>query len=218
MTDDPIRFERPDLLPAWVWVEPPPDFDAIRLRGQLFFEGLEESGIRVERIKPGGKYKPTAWQPWTYVFMMLPWADFAPYAEWFLARPMSIIMDVHFPIMNMEKAIGSSQVLIDIIDRKDVLLANLAMADAVTVSRPEWAADLAEINPNVYCLPDLEAPAWMYHDSDDDSDEEPSEAEVAEYEAGMRNAQQFGMRMVEIAQASVRVKQERLRARREMQL
>jgi len=212
----PVKFERPELMPAWVWCEPPADFDAIRLRGELYFAGLEETGIRVQRVKAGTAYNAAVYQPWTFMFMMLPWDDFADHAEWFATRNASLIMDCHFPIMNMETAVGSDQTLVDIIDRKDTLLANLALADAVTCPRPEWAADLAEVNPNVFVLPDIEAPAWMYDDSD--SDEEPSDAEVDEYESAMASAQRFGMRMMEIAQASIRVKQERMRARREMTL
>lgn len=38
------------------------------------------------------------------------------------------------------------------------MLDNLALADAVTMPNPDWAADLTELRPdiNVYLLPDLE--------------------------------------------------------------
>lgn len=186
------RFENPELFPAWIFAKPPAGYDAVNLRGGPVFEVMAEMGLRVQVIEAGaGDVRVEFHRPWTYVYLPVPSADCSAWVEG-LPSYSSVIMDCHFPIMNMETAIGADQTLIDLIDNKDTLLANLAVADVVTVPKEEWAADLAEVNRNVFLLPDLK-----------ESDQDPSV---------------FIMRLSEIAQASAKAKQSRLDARREMGL
>lgn len=186
------RFENPELFPAWIFAKPPDGYDAVNLRGGPVFEVMAEMGLRVQVIEAGaGDVRVEFLRPWTYVYLPVPADDCQPWVEG-LPSYSSVIMDCHFPIMNMETAIGTDRTLIDVIDNKDTLLANLAAADVVTVPKETWAADLSEVNPNVFLLPDLR-----------ESDQDPSG---------------FIMRLSEIAQASIRVKQARLVARREMGL
>ncbi len=184
------RVENPDVLPAWVFMEPPAGHNAIRLRGGLFFDALEQLGIRVQRIRAGESGNIGVWSPWTYVFLSVPFEDVGPSTERVADANCSVIMDCHFPIMNMERAIGSDGDLADIIDHKDTMLQNLAHADVVTVPQPGWAADLAEVNPNVFLLPDFD----------------------------IATGAAFSLRMGEIAAASIRAKQARQKARREVGL
>jgi hypothetical protein len=188
----PARIENPDLFPAWAWLRPPDDFNAPYLRGELFFETAADMGLRVQTIAAGAvgdEARVAIWRPWTYVVLPLPASDVS---GWIGGLPdhCSVIMDCHFPIMDMETAVGSADQLVEIIDQKDMLLANLALADVVTVPRPVWAEALARVNPNVFVLPDF--------------DEARPDA--------------FGLRMVEIALASVRVARARAAACEEMGL
>lgn len=183
------KLENPALFPGWVWCRPPAAYDAPLKRGELFFKALAEFGVRVEIVEQVPNVAVPIWRPWTYLVCSVPTEDWSAALE-ALPTHCSVIMDCHFPIMNMETAIGNDADIIDIIDRKPTLLANLALADAVTVPQRGWAADLAEVNPNVFLLPDFD----------------------------IDHPEAFSVRMVEIAQASVRVKQGRLLVRQEMGL
>ncbi len=185
----PVRLENPELFPAWVFVQPPAAFDAINLRGGLAFEAIAAAGFRVQVVPAGASERVGFYPPWTYLYLPVPAEDCRGWVEG-LPYHCSVIMDCHFPIMDMETAMGSDQALIDVIDNKDTLLANLACADVVTVPKESWAADLAEVNPNVFLLPDMEP----------------------------GSEQAFIMRLAEVAAASVQVKAARWRARGEMGL
>jgi hypothetical protein len=183
--------ENPALFPGWVWAKPPPDFDAPRKRGGPVFELMKQMGMRVEVFEGGDTAaRVPIWRPWTYIVLSLPAADCSEWMGSLDDLACSVIMDCHFPIMNMGNAIGANSDIVDIIDNKPILLANLALADVITVPQPGWAADLAEVNPNVFLLPDFDE----------------------------ANAEAFSLRLMEIAQASVGVKQARQAARREMGL
>ena len=196
IVEAPARLENPDQVPAWVYMEPPDQFNAVQLRGAAFFDQMAAYGVRVQRIpgvaagSPGSDHADVEFQifrPWTHIFVNVRGGDLAPFLD-SLPPWCSMIMDCHFPIMDMEAAIGSNEQLIGVIDHKDELLANLALADAVTVSQKHWAADLAEINPNVFYLPDLQGPltdAWA-------------------------------LKMVEIATSAVAMRNKRLQMRKDM--
>lgn len=181
--------ENPNLFAAWAWLRPADDFDAPRLRGGPVFEEMARLGFRVQTIPAGVEARVEVWRPWTFVVLSVPSSDASGWIDE-LPNHSSVIMDCHFPIMDMETAIGANDQLVDIIDNKDMLLANLAAADVVTVPRPEWAADLAEVNPNVFLLPDYDE----------------------------RCPQAFHLRLGEVALASQQVKAARARLRGEMGL
>lgn len=190
-TPSDYRVENPSLFPAWVWMRPPDAYDAPRKRGGPLFAEMDRLGFRVQVIpQTTAVHNVAIWRPWTYIVCSLPSGDFTETAESVDDAPCSVIMDCHFPIMNMEQAIGDDEQLIHIIDNKESLLANLALADAVTVPQAGWAADLAAVNPNVFLLPD-------YTDA---------------------TADRFGVRLAEVAQASANIKKARQAARREMGL
>lgn len=187
------KVENPELFLAWVWCEPQEAYDAPHLRGGPIFEAMADMGLRVQVIPQtatGEVAQVTIRRPWTIVFATVPAADFTSAATAMADDTCSVIMDCYWPIMNMEQAIGTDDQIIGVIDHKDVLLANLALADVVTVPHARWAEQLAEVNPNVHILPDYE-------------DDQP---------------ERFALRLQEIAQASIRVKQARQAARREMGL
>lgn len=187
----PFQLENPEAFPAYVF-SPSATPEAAWLRGGPVFEAMAEMGFRVQILDPHCAVEVAIHRPWTFLFMHVPAADWAPTMESLADRPCSVIMDCHFPIMNMGDATGTDEVLIATIDNKDTLLANLALAEVVTVPHPNWAADLAEINPNVFLLPDLE-----------------------ETEHGVG---QFMARMATAAQLSGQVKSDRTRLRGEMGL
>lgn len=184
------RVENPERFPAWVWLRPPDAYDAPRKRGGPVFEEMARLGFRVTVFDQGAEVRVPINRPWTYIVCSVPGGDCGPWVESVADDPCSVIMDCHFPIMNMEIAIGADTEIMAVIDNKETILANLALADAVTVPQPGWAADLAAINPNVYLLPNFEE----------------------------HRADEFGLRLAEIALASASVKQARQAARREMGL
>lgn len=188
----PPRLENPDLFPAWVFCKPPDGFDAVRLRGGPVFEAMAAVGFRVQVVEPGAVRNIEIRPPWTFVYVPVPSEDWSGSASGLEDLRCSVIMDCHFPIMDVGALIGADQAIIDTIDHKDTLLANLALAEVVTVPQPGWAADLAEVNPNVHVLPDL-----------------------VEDDLG---GQEFIMRLGEIAQASIKVKTGRWETRKELGL
>lgn len=187
---DNYRVENPSLFASWVWISPPDEFDAPVKRGRRLFEEMAHIGYRVELLSAGWEGQLSIWRPWTFIVGPVPAADVSAWVGGLDDLHCSVIFDCHFPIMNLETAIGADDQIIGVIDRKDVMLANLALADAVTVPHPSWATDLAEVNPNVFLLPD-------YDD---------------------RSADRFGIRLAEIAQTSMRIKLDRQRVRKEMGL
>lgn len=186
-----VRVKNPDLFPAWVWCKPPAAFGAVWKRGGPVFDAMAGMGWRVQVVESGKRTRIEIVPPWTYIFLPVPSEDASEWCESLTNSRCSVIMDCHFPIMNMETAIGTDQAVIDAIDGKDTALANLALAEVATVPHPSWAADLAEVNPNVFLLPDLP----------DDTDGE-----------------EFIVRLSEAATASTKVKAERWRTRKEMGL
>lgn len=156
------RVENPDALTAWVVIEPPDGgFDAVNARGGPLFETLKMMGLRVQLIAghdatkgPGPSAEIEIHRPWTQIFMPVGHNDFAPIYErlpWWC----SVIMDCHFPIMNPEMMIGSEEAMAGVMAHRDQMIANLALAEAVTVPHPRWAANLAALNPNTFYLPDF---------------------------------------------------------------
>lgn len=142
----------------WFWVRPPAEFDAPRKRGAALFDALRLQRIKTTIADSGGDVAvPHYSDRWTILVAPLPTADVTDILKGWANQRVCTIFDVHFPIMDMENAIGSDQAIIDIIDRKELLLANIALADAVTVPDPGWASDLAgAVGANVFYLPDLE--------------------------------------------------------------
>ncbi len=189
----PFRFENPEAFPAWVYIRPPGE--AAVLRGGPVFDVMADMGLRVQRLEQQGDDEVVqvvfGYRPWTFVFCTVPYAPWP--AEVLANEYCSVIMDCHFPIMDMGQVTGDDGTIIEIIDRKDDLLANLALAEVVTVPHPTWAADLAEVNPNVFVLPDL-------HEDED------------------RGGVRFISRLSAAASLSGQVKQARWRARGEMGL
>lgn len=207
-----VKIENPDIFPAYIYVSSP-DERARRLRGQAAFEGLAELGLRVEEIRTVPSPDQAAMveirirRPWTFVFLPVAPVDFSPYAEAFHDKPCSIIMDCHFPITRMEYAIAEdSEQLAAMWAAQPVMLANLRLADAVTVPQPDWAADLAGEVPNVYVLPDLELPEAFYRQHEGLTDEDCDAIE----EVGTYPGNAFVVRFQEIAMAAQQRKAARL--------
>lgn len=156
---------RGEHVAHWVYIEPPTDFEAVNLRGAMYFDSYDllHPG-RVTRVPAGAMAEFPIRRPWTYVYMPVPWVDVSDYLDELGAEPCSVIMDVHFPLMDLEQAIANDDTLMHIIDQKAIMLANLARADAITCPRGEWAADLAEINADTFVLPDLVLPTAAYEE------------------------------------------------------
>lgn len=170
-------IENPELYPAWL-VQVSNNEQVQQLRGLPVFEMLLDIGIRVEFLVQG-ENEIKIKKPWTYIFVPVPIVDFTDQRKMFDQNPCSVIMDCHFPIMHLEQAWSyDPDDMFSIIESKDIMLHNLSLADAVTVPQTAWAADLAEVNSNVFLLPDLQ--------------EESEEA-----------ATKFMLRLNEIAAASV---------------
>src|SRR5262245_53085616 len=152
------RLENPDIIPGFIYVEPPRKFGAVKKRGGPFFDQLADLGYNVARIpaEPLGEPKRIPiFRPWTFLYMPVPVDDTT---AWFADLPRercSVILDCHFPIMNLEYAIADEATLAMVAERRPQILANLAAADAVTVPRGEWAAPITEVNPSVWLLPDI---------------------------------------------------------------
>lgn len=156
-----MKIDNPSLYPAWVYLEPPENFDAPKLRGGPCFDVLEEVGIRVQRIKPSPAdadvvqmHRVAIYLPWTFLFMPVLVGDMSSTLDMLSEiRGCSVIMDCHFPVMSPNDLVGPDSDLVR--DNRDTILNNLSLADAVTVSQPQWAADLVGEVPNVYYLPDF---------------------------------------------------------------
>jgi hypothetical protein len=160
------HFENPELFPVWIWgheVEP-----ISRLRGLAYYSYLEASGLRVQHVAVGSensRFQLKIEQPWTYVIFPVPMIDWTQIMGEYVKLNCSFILDVHFPIMNLSQA--TSLVpggVLQLVKSQEMMLANLAVADAVTVSNSEWAAELSEFVDNVFYLPDLVMPDWAYGD------------------------------------------------------
>lgn len=213
------KIGKPELFPAYVFIAPP-DEASERLRGRLFFDQMAEMGLRVTQVKgvePGdevgdGVASVPIVRPWTFLFMSVPSVDFTDYFGEFAMMPCSIIMDVHFPIMDREKITVTGRGSVEQVwaDR-DVMLANLAGADAVTVSHPDWAADLAEINPNVFYLPDIAVPDEAYTAIAGAEDAADMDQDL--YQLVFGQLCEFTLRFAEVAQSSMRRKEQAVRDR-----
>jgi hypothetical protein len=94
-------------------------------------------------------------------------------------------MDCHFPIMSLEDARTPNDPdgMFTLIEAKETILHNLSLADAITVPRPEWAASLVGINPNIFILPDFHEGA-----DDEENGERVGEFTVALMEAANASA------------------------------
>jgi hypothetical protein len=189
-------IENPELYPAWGYqIDSERNPEVARLRGKDAFDAMEQIGLRVEEISGrGGSFEIR--KPWTYIFMFVN-TDVDSTEELLATEgaPCSIIMDCHFPIMRLEHAFTKDpDDMFKLIENRDIILGNLALADAVTVPNSDWAADLAEVNPNVYYLPDL------HIESGDD--DEPTGREI-------EDLNRFIVRLNEVANASAAAKKAR---------
>jgi hypothetical protein len=155
--------ENPQVFPRYVYAEPANTFNAVELRGGPFFDALAREGFDVMRISAGGLLDVEAIRrPWTFIYLPVPSADVVDAVRSWYRRPCSVIMDVHFPLINQETIIGDDEAILQSLEFREQMIANLGVACAVTVSQEQWAADLAAVNPRVWFLPDL-------HDDDPDS-------------------------------------------------
>lgn len=196
-----VKIENPDLFPSYVYVSSP-DEHAYRVRGQLFFDNLAKLGLHVDQVRGTAAAELGSWtlkirRPCTILFYPVPHEDFGPQAKMLSRHPVAVIMDCHFPIMDLTHVIADEATLTLLEQTRPVMLANLAMADAVTVPHPAWAAELAEVNSNVYVLPDLVASDVFY--SDDDDIDVPED----EWLAGEQSLSEFMLRFQEIAMAAM---------------
>lgn len=154
-----VKIENPDLFASWIY-----GFagdEVADARGRDVFLLYAELGMRTVEWKMDGSTEFTlqAWKPWTHLFVPVPHNPLPEDGwDWFAKSPISVIMDVHFPLMDLSRAFivgGDQDDVLKLIENKEVMLESLARADAVTVSQPDWAADLAHVNPNVFYLPDV---------------------------------------------------------------
>lgn len=143
-------------MPFYVFGEPPAAFDAVSKRGGPYFDALAELGVEVLRVPAGASVMAKPRGPWTFAYLPVPVVDVTGWVRDWQRGPCSIIMDVHFPIMRQESVIGDDETILTVLESREVMLANLAVACAVTVSQAPWAADLAEVNDRVWFLPDIE--------------------------------------------------------------
>lgn len=95
-------------------------------------------------------------RPWTFLYVPVQTDDAAEWLPWFQERTCSVIMDVHFPVMRQETVLGDDATILEVLEHREQMITNLSLACAVTVSQEAWTADLAEVNPNVWFLPDIE--------------------------------------------------------------
>ena len=147
-------IENPELYPVWV-VQFSPSEEAEALRGKQVFEMMQEFGFRVDILNHPAPV--VIRQPWTYLFCPVPIVDFTEHRKALDTQPCSVIMDCHFPIMALEHAFTPEpDGMFELIESREVMINNLSLADAVTVPHEKWAADLAEVNPHVFLLPDVD--------------------------------------------------------------
>jgi len=185
------HFENPELFPAFVWgheVEP-----VNRLRGLAYYSYLEATGIRVQHVPVGpgsNRFQLEIKQPWTYIFFPVPTSDWTHAINGFAKSSCSFILDVHFPILNPGQITGlSPSGMLELVKSQDLMLANLAAADAVTVPNVEWAAELSEVVENVFYLPDLVMPDWAYDEDVECMDSEDGAASFTAFVAKMATIQ-----------------------------
>lgn len=159
--------EDPDAFPSWVYqYTSTPEYEFVNnLRGVPMFKMMEEVGFHVtgwDMESPSFEIQFRG--AWTHVFLMAPpYDDLTKVQQGWECRNASIIIDCHFPIVDMTHVAAPDADFMRIIEHRDVMLNNLRLAEAVTTPRAEWAADLAQFNPNVFILPDLDL-----HDGDSD--------------------------------------------------
>ncbi len=133
----------------------------LRLRGGRYFTEMQARNpgrcMRNETARVGF-HRGCA----TIMHMPLPTADItAQVADMRLAYDVPehwkrFTVDLVFPLMEAYNMVGDAEEIIDIIDNREVLLANLRAADGVTVSQPEWMADLPDdLQAKAYVLPDI---------------------------------------------------------------
>jgi hypothetical protein len=183
-------IDNPELYPKWVYqIGSEVDLDIARLRGKSAFEAMAQVGMRVHEIVSSGSFEVV--RPWTYLFTFAQVdVDVASMLAPLKETCCSVIMDCHFPVMRLDRAFTKNpDDMFKLIENRDLVLANLALADAVTVPDPAWAAELAEVNPNVFYLPNLHV----------EDEENPTERDVSEIN-------RFIVRLGEIAGASAAVK------------
>lgn len=151
------KIGNPDLYPTFIYVSPGELWDADIKRGSEFFVSLEDMGLHVHLIDPDdGGFSTELFGPnWTIVFMRVPDIPFKDAISTITQHRASIIFDCFFPIMAMENMVYvDSEHEKQVIANRDVMLENLKAACAVTTPHPEWSAALAEVNQNVWTLPD----------------------------------------------------------------
>jgi hypothetical protein len=155
-----FKIENAERFPAYIYSGFPDDdpYDTEVKRGGPYFETLREAGFRVTRLPPGPVSEIPIVQPWTFIFVPVPFTDVSPHIEQLTTLSCSVVFDCHFPIMQLERVqTPDNDIFLQVIESKEVILANLAKACAVTVPHTEWAAELATVNPRVWWLPDIEA-------------------------------------------------------------
>lgn len=153
--DDDALIENPEAFPAWVFRLDATDA-ARELRGLRAFEMLRDMGMRVHEVPADGG-ETMIQLPWTFIYMPVPWDDFTQARKGLDRAPCSVIMDCHFPAVDMSTAYvdGDPDGMFKMIESREVILNNLRLADAVTVPRADWAVDIAAYNATTFILPDL---------------------------------------------------------------
>lgn len=124
------------------------------LRGKAVFEAMREGGLDV-RMGEGAGTSITS----GFVRVFAPidgTAAFATAVEALVAdHRTSVVLDVSFPITRPDRITGDDDGWWNDPEHRDNAFRALRIADGVTSSQPEWAADLAPVNSNTHCLPDL---------------------------------------------------------------
>lgn len=150
------KIENPDLFPTWVYGFAGPE--TADLRGKAVFELYAEIGMRVVEVELGKALEFQAWKPWTHIFLPVPHVQIPDEMwDWFERSPVSLVLDCHFPLMNLTQAyvIDEPDRMFDIIEAKEIMIENVRRAHAVTVSNLDWVMDIAALNPNTFYLPDI---------------------------------------------------------------
>ena len=152
------RVENPDVFASFVYVEPPPPFNAVHVRGGPYFDLMAARGFNVQRIPAGTSDSSVELRGW-HTFVYAP-VNAEPMAEVFerIRSRGCIILDCHFPITRMEHVeTGDGLEFLSVLEGREQMIDNLRAACAVTVPREEWAADLAEAIPadRIWLLPDI---------------------------------------------------------------
>lgn len=152
--------EDPDAFPSWVYqYTSNPEYEHVNnLRGVPVFKVMEESGFHVTGWPMEEPFTVPFRGVWTYIFLMAPpYDDLSEIYDRWECRNVSLIIDCHFPIMDMTRTIAPDDAeYMRLHEHREVMLKNLRLAEAITTPQAKWAADLAQVNPNVFILPDLE--------------------------------------------------------------